>query len=164
MSKILSGKAGATGFIVACEPNRISYSILRQYLRQCKNTVALNIGLGNIADSVRMLSMQGITDRAAGIQSAGHASKVLKVACRFTTLDMLVYELKLAKIDVLIIDAEGAELEIIEGSEHTIRHSSSLVLLVELHPRLNTNVVQETLCKLSSWGYTGEVLDTSPIP
>ena len=43
LAKALSKRAGASGRLISCEPNRVSYAILKQNLKRCGNAAVLHV-------------------------------------------------------------------------------------------------------------------------
>lgn len=152
LTKLLSRRVGETGWVISCEPNPISYSIAKQNLNRAKNTTVLNVGVWR-RNSPRIMQTIGLTDSGASQYFQRSGSQVMHFRAHFVTLDWLLRDLKIARLDALIIDAEGSELEIIEGGGDVIRQSQKLVIQIELHPSLRRGVDARVKELLSSMGY-----------
>lgn len=57
-----------------------------------------------------------------------------KINVRMTTLDALVKQLGLSKVDVIKIDVEGVEPEVFEGMKETIANNPGLKIIIEYSP------------------------------
>ena len=69
------------------------------------------------------------------------------------TLDEFFSEHKTKKIDIIKIDAEGAEVEILKGARKTILEHHPRLILIENHHYLKLSLVDETRAIMSSYGY-----------
>lgn len=54
------------------------------------------------------------------------------------TLDNIIIDLKLEKLDLIKIDAEGSELDVLNGSENNISRFKHIIILA-IHPPLIIN-------------------------
>ena len=106
-------------------------------------------------DSVQILTMQGPADGAASA-CASSKNNYLTIFCNFTTVDHLIAHLQIKKLDKLVIDVEGGEVEVLEGSVETLT-SMKPEILVELHPEVRVNVVKQVVDKLNTHGFRGTV-------
>lgn len=152
LTKLLSSRVGKTGRVISCEPNPVSYSIAKQNLKRAENTTVLNVGVWR-SNSPRIMQTVGLTDSAASQYSQRSRVPVMRFRAHFVTLDWLLRNLNITRLDTLIIDAEGSELEIIEGGMGVIRRSQELAIQIELHPSLRRGVDARVMELLSSLGY-----------
>ena len=113
---------GTTGKVIAIEPSPENYELLR---RNCE-------GLANVV-LVRkaVMSMNGI-GRLYYSRSAAANSLVTRweryVEVPTITLDDLVDELGLDKVDIIKVDAEGAELDVLMGAQNVLAKGTRLVI------------------------------------
>jgi hypothetical protein len=108
--------------------------------------------------------MQGPADSGASVYARAKRGNSLGVKCHFTTLDQLLSIFKLpkrAKLDVIIIDVEGAEIEVLEGANDTLNSMKTWVL-IEFHPKVKTQIVQEGVDKLTRYGYKNAIFSVGP--
>lgn len=68
------------------------------------------------------------------------SSKISKVKVRLLTIDEMVLELNLPKVDVIKIDVEGVEPQVFEGMQETIRNNPTLKIVMEYSPFLYDHV------------------------
>jgi hypothetical protein len=67
-----------------------------------------------------------------------HRAAHVDIVC--TTLDSILYEEGWAPISMIKIDIEGGEVPALEGMTETCSRSANLHLIIELHPRLLSEV------------------------
>lgn len=73
---------------------------------------------------------------------------------RTITLDALIEELKIEKIDLLKIDCEGAEVQVIAGAEASLRTGKIKQMVVEFHPNIiGSKACEELHEKILSMNY-----------
>ena len=56
------------------------------------------------------------------------------------TLDSVLSENDINRVDMIKIDVEGAEMEVLAGAEKTLSENTDLVLLLDLHPHMGVDV------------------------
>jgi len=111
--------------VVSIEPQKDNFQILKKNisLHKLDNVISMNFAL---SDS------EGDATLYLANHSGGHSllfmpwSVSRKEVVHTRTLDGIVDELKLDKIDFIKIDAEGAEMHILRGSEDTLKKTSYL--------------------------------------
>ena len=156
-SLVASRCVGDSGKVLAVEPNPPMAGQVRQNVRRS--------GLRNIAVAETACT-DSVEERELFIGNAyntGNSSlsrenlawtKSVKVAC--TTVDRLVEEYQLHRVDLVKIDVEGAELQVLRGMRDTLARFRPKVV-TELSPRLlegfsiTLDTVQEHLTRQ---GYT----------
>jgi len=155
LTRLLSQAVGREGIVVAVEPNPLVYWILRLGLRSSMNVKTMNVGIWKAGKGREMLwfGVDLFNTRGASIKTDYGAS--IGTMCRFISLDDLVSSLGLAKIDYLLIDAEGAESDVIDGGMHTLRATFPRVL-VECHTTVTDGVVGSVSARLEGMGYERE--------
>jgi len=121
--------------VVAVEPNPINYLLLRKnlVLNKIKNCIPVRCALSNY-DGTAYLYLSKFSDlHSLHKDRLDVALDIIPIQTR--TLDKLALrELKLNKIDLVKIDAEGAEVEILEGMKETIERYKP-ILIVEVFQR-----------------------------
>lgn len=143
---VLQGMQGARVF--SFEPNPESYGRLLQ-----------NVAANNLSERVRVFptalggehgmgSLQVIEGGTTGgvVKPLDVGASASGVAVAIATLDEVVATLPGLSIDLLKIDAEGAEVEILHGGERTLDHVQRII--VEYHSRDLLKQVREIVaCK-----------------
>lgn len=151
-------RVGPTGTVVALEPS------LREYTRLNQNLLL------NSFDQIRAVRAAAWRDegemtlRVAEDAHAGHNTLgrfVYKTAAvsdevvRTVRLDTLVAELGIKHVDVMKIDAEGAETAVVEGAAGLIERDQPVLLLEVSDSQLRTldSSQHELLGLIRGWGY-----------
>jgi FkbM family methyltransferase len=122
---------GGGGQLIAVEPDPHNVSILRN-----------NIQLNALADVV-LVQECAVSDKACRAQlfSEGSQSRLLSgngaelsscLDIRVSTLRDIIQELTIQKVDLLLVDVEGAELPVLRGFPWDMMRPS--MLLCEMHP------------------------------
>jgi FkbM family methyltransferase len=121
--------------VVAVEPNPINYFLLKKNLtiNKVKNCIPVRCALSNY-DGTAYLYLSKFSDLHSLHKDRLDVAKGI-IPIQTRTLDTLALrELKLNKIDLVKIDAEGAEVEILEGMKETMERYSP-ILIVEVFQR-----------------------------
>jgi len=122
------------GKVIAVEPSPINYALLKINIKinNCRNIIPVNIALGDTTGNViLMLTKSTIGDfvKSSDYLSQLHRLKdVIGIAnVKIDTIDNLIRELKLERVDFIKIDVEGFELKVLKGATFTLK---------EMKPRL----------------------------
>ncbi|QBI52897.1 FkbM family methyltransferase [Streptomonospora litoralis] len=140
----LADLAGPGGRVVAVEPLPGPAAFLRSAaralgagnVRVLRRALAAEEGAGTLSLPVRRgLPVHGRAFLTAGAQGAGPNAEFgaeRTVTTPVTTLDSLVGELGLDRLDFVKADVEGAELAVLDGGRQTLRtHRPALLLEIE---------------------------------
>jgi FkbM family methyltransferase len=142
---------GNSGRVIAIEPAPQNFSLLQKSiaLSGYSNTIALPIALSD-------------RDGSAGLQILGRSTEhtlaplkvtdLPRVVVETRTLDSVVAEQKLSRVDMLKIDVQELEIEVIRGAERTLRDNPHLVMLLDLPKRIEMRRVIAEL--LAPYGFT----------
>ena len=113
---------GEEGRVIAIEPSPENYDLLA---RNCE-------ALFNVTLVKKAVMATTGTGRLYYSKSAAANSLVIRwkryVEVETITLDELVEELGLDKVDMIKLDAEGAELEVLKGATETLRKGTRLAI------------------------------------
>jgi len=126
LTMLISAIVGSTGKVIAIEPNPLSYAILSFHCRRSSNVIRLGLAVGAF-EGEASLFLSGPTDKAASLLSG--SSNPVRIGVKLSTLDVLIERLGLVP-DVVFIDAEGAELDVLNGAHKTLDSSVSLVVVL----------------------------------
>lgn len=125
---ILANKC-KNGLIIAVEPNPYHFELLKKgvEINGFKNIILINKALSDkegIADFyMGDKHLEGSTlFKDKMIKELGHGISFEKISIDVTTLDKLCDELGINKIDILKLDAEGAEFRILKGAERIFKN------------------------------------------
>src|SRR5262249_54799449 len=116
-----SALTGPSGKVFAFEPAPGNISHLQKHLEinRCNNVSVLDLALSDHDGVARF-------DQHAG-SGTGHLSPDGQIEVRTTSLDAL--SARLPAPQVLKIDCEGAEVQVLQGGEKTIRSSQPAIFL-----------------------------------
>ncbi|MFO1046631.1 MAG: FkbM family methyltransferase [Geminicoccaceae bacterium] len=131
-SLLLSRLAGESGQVDAFEPEPSNLTLLRANLRMngCANVRVHPVALADIPGRRELYLCRS----NRGDHRLGHAPERDRIAVPVTTADLLLGT-QSAKIDLVKIDAQGAEELVLVGMRRLIeQHRHSLTLLLELCP------------------------------
>jgi len=124
---LASEKVGGEGKVVAIEPEPKNY---RQLIKNIKmnnfqNVILARLALSDYCGSGKLY-----------LHSFGDPSLVFKedknsyIKVKVKTLDNLLEELDLKRIDIIKIDAEGSEIPILKGAEKTLKANPNIKIIV----------------------------------
>ena len=82
--------------------------------------------LSDQSDWHSLLNLEGVCNKG---------NTVIKVR----TLDGILDETNQAKVDMIKIDVEGAELQVIKGAKETLLNNESIIILLDVHPQRGIN-------------------------
>jgi len=167
---ILSSQVvGPSGRIVAVEPNPETVPRLRKNLAlsRASNVVVQDVActdkettLTFYQASIRNTGASSISESNAGI--ADHAETARSVKVRGRTLDSIVQELALRRVDFVKIDTEGAEVQVLRGMKNTLAKYHPHMLIEVRQPLLHNmgTSVEELRAVLHDSGYVGRRMPT----
>lgn len=120
-------KVGKNGKVIAIEPEPKNYEQLVKNIKlnNFKNVIPKNIALSN-HENVEKLYLDFYTTSHSLIKKENNP--YMKV--RVTTLDNLLEEIGLDKVDFLKIDTEGVELKILKGAEKTLKKNPKIKMAI----------------------------------
>ena len=143
-----SFKVGREGKIIAIEPEMENFKKISENLALNKidNVILVNIG---ISDS------NGEEDFFIHQSYGSHSffrpeSFIDKIRIKVKTLDSLLDELKIDKVDMIKIDTEGAEMKILKGAKETLANNPKIKMAIAAyHYPKETEEVVNYLKKLN---------------
>ena len=118
--------------VLAFEPVAASFARLEENRRAnaVANVAAFRLALGDAESTARMALPPAANGGSAHLSAEGES---VGERVRVTTLDRVVEDERLPRVDVVKIDVEGAEVEVLRGARRTLERFRPL-LLVELNP------------------------------
>jgi FkbM family methyltransferase len=152
-TKKLSQGVGSDGQVFAFEPNPQSREQLLEKLATEKNVTVLPVALGSRCESVNFLLSRG----RSRVVSDSSCSDVAIV--RMETGDAIVRLEEAASPNLIKIDAEGLELDILQGLRQTLESPALRAVFIEVHFQLlaerypTENVPAEIVALLKSCGF-----------
>ena len=134
---LFSRLAGPEGCVICLEPFEGSYRRLMKTKNRLglDNVIALNKGVWNESGRFPLEIFQDtVACRLhSGNATAGKASDAVTIEC--TTIDELVEELNLRRVDLIKMDIEGAEIEALQGARNTLAEFRPQVAIASYHHR-----------------------------
>lgn len=148
---LASRLVGASGTVVACEPEPLNASYLRRHVQanRLENVTILEIAVGREQGTVGFTRGKG--------RGRGHMAEDGELTVPVRTLDAVVAELALEPAH-LKIDVEGAEADLLHGALETVRRFRPLIFLAT-HGR---DVHEESCVLLRGEGYELSSIDGRP--
>jgi FkbM family methyltransferase len=102
--------------VIALEPDKSNFALLEFNTRKCSNLITLNKAVW-IKDEMVFLEDPGVKTNSFVFKKTGGSEKENKIPA--ITLDTLIKEFNISRIDLLKIDIEGVEKEIfLHGDVH----------------------------------------------
>lgn len=132
-SILVARAVGSNGRVLAIEAHPRNYRLLSRniLLNKLSNISALNIAAWNANGEVKL--------HAAGV-SVSHSLKVNhhlgEIEVRARMMDDVVREFGLPRVDLVKIDTEGAEIEVLQGMQNTLK---------KYHPKMIVEVWNKNL-------------------
>jgi len=118
---------GSTGKVIAVEPLPSNLAYLKRNLKSCPNTRIAQMALSNYLGNGKLYSSPS-TAAHSMTYIRKHFTKV-----RVTTLDKLVKELGLPRVDYIKMDAEGSDLSVLKGAKTTLQKYSPVLSMACYH-------------------------------
>ena len=121
-------KVGNTGKVIAIEPEPKNYKQLLENieLNNFQNVIPKNIALLNHKGSEKLY----LSSSPGSHSLIFHEDKNSYIEVPVKTIDKLLEELDIKKVDIIKIDAEGAEAPILKGAEKTLKINPNLKIIV----------------------------------
>ena len=128
-----SAKVGGEGRVIAVEPSPRELARLRRNV-EMNNARTVEIVEAALAEQPGVLSLQVAEDEHSGQNTVGaFAYEGVKTTTttevEATTIDDIVRQHALAKIDVIKLDIEGAEIRALRGADTVLREMRPLLLV-----------------------------------
>jgi len=148
--------------VIAVEANPDTFKILQKNIELNKTSNIIPINKA-IYDSTGYQNLQIFGDKS-GMSSMvmNYEDKSDSIKVKTETLDRLVDNLKLKKVDWIKIDVEGAEYNVLKGAKQTILlNKERIKLIIELHGEKNSILVKKMLSEDFQLFY--EMLDNNHV-
>lgn len=122
-------KTGGTGKVIAVEPELKNYENLLANinLNNFKNIIPVKIGLSD-HNGLEKLFINSCSTSHSLLPERSNTSSFKEIQVK--TLDKLLEELNIKKIDAIKIDAEGSEMAILEGAKKILENNPSAKIIV----------------------------------
>lgn len=147
---LASKKVGIGGKVIAIEAETNNFNQLKKNidLNEIKNVIPINIALSDFNGEKDFFITKG--SGCHSFSPTPGQEIIDKIKIRVKSLNSLMKELNIEKIDLLKIDAEGAELEILKGAkEILIRNPQMKMVIAAYHYPKETSEVIKYLKELN---------------
>jgi FkbM family methyltransferase len=151
-----AGQIGEQGKVVAVEPNAENFNLLsvNREINKLTNVVTVNAAISDYDGKASLYSRTGHSGGFSIVEQHSQSS----VSVEVFTLDDLLSQLGINRIDFLKIDAEGAELQIIKGGSKVLSESDAKIVVAAYHPEDDP---QEITRVLESFGFKTKITSES---
>lgn len=127
----MSDLVGETGKIIAIEPNPDNFYYLKKNIEKnnLKNIIPLNIGVWSSKRKMNLTSNKygSLLEYLQKSDDLKYCQS--KINVELNTIDNIVLDLKLEKINLIKMDIEGAEIEAIKGAKNALTRSKNICLI-----------------------------------
>ncbi len=132
---LLASRLAEGGRVVAVEPVEDTSEALRCMceLNGLGNVTLVQAALSSAPGEMAIHVSPQYPDWSTGVPERMSAKPGSKVTVRVTTIDALVRELDLPRVDLIKIDVEGMEREVIMGARETIQAYQPVILASAYH-------------------------------
>ncbi len=158
MTVISSQLSAPGGKVYAFEPSPSTFGLLQQVLALNSgyaNVVPVHMAISNTSGSIRFYLSSDLGSNSNSLVEKHHLKReAIDVNC--TTIDAFAKKEAIALIHLLKIDAEGSELQVLQGAKEVLQNHRPKVILA-IHPRLirnNANEPKELFELITSLKYT----------
>jgi len=131
---LASRKVGRRGKVIAFEPSPRERRYLKRHLKlnRCANVVVEETALGNHSGEADFYLVDGTESGCNSIRLPDVAQPVQRLRVRLDQVDAYLERNRIETVDFMKLDAEGAELQILEGAERLLTHVPRPVILAEV--------------------------------
>jgi FkbM family methyltransferase len=135
---------GRRGKVIAFEPSRRERRRLLRHVRvnTCWNVIVEAFALGDQAGDANLFLVEGAQDWCNSLRPPAVNGQTETSRVSVERLDDALWRLRVDAVDFVKLDAEGAELSVLQGAGEFLRRASRPVILAE---------VQDIRAK--AWGY-----------
>ena len=137
-----SKAAGKEGKVVSIEPNESNLIDIRRIIRlhRLKNVVVIPKALWN-----KKSEMNFYCHSSLGSHSLVDKRNVKEIEeIKVDTMDNILKDLKIDKVDFIKMDIEGAEIEALEGAKETLRNNDVKLAIASYH-KINGQPTYKTI-------------------
>jgi len=149
-------KVGEQGKVIAVEPELNNFSQLTRNLEinKIKNVIPINLALSDFNGKGDFFISKGSGCHSIFLREGEDI--INKIQIRIKTLDVLLEELKIKRVDLLKIDAEEAELKILKGAEKTLFKNPQMKIIIAAYH--SPNEAQEVIKYLSKLNFDPKII------
>jgi len=157
-SLLASGLVGRRGRVIAFEPSPRECRRLTTHLRvnRCRNVRVEPCAVANESGEADFFVVDGYRDWGNSLRPPAIPEPIRRVRVPVRRLDDMLAECGVERLDFIKLDAEGAELEVLEGAKKLLQSPPRPALLVEvqdLRTRPWGYAAREITQLLARWNY-----------
>lgn len=130
---LASRKVGRSGRVLAFEPSARERVRLQKNLRlnRCRNVTLFPVALGSVEGTADLFVVDGSADFCNSLRPPAVQADTQTVRVQVSSLDCLLANIAVSRVDFLKLDIEGGELEALRGATHLLA-THRPVLMVEV--------------------------------
>jgi FkbM family methyltransferase len=131
---LVSKGVGRRGKVIAFEPSRRERRRLLRHLRvnACWNVVVEGCALGDEVGEADLFVVRGCQDWCNSLRPPAVEEGTETIQVCVERLDDVLWRLQVDAVDFIKLDAEGAELSVLQGARELLRGGSRPVILAEV--------------------------------
>ncbi len=129
-------KAGSKGKVIAFEPNKQNMKILKMNcdVNKLNNVIFIEKGLWSKKDTLEFFESHRPGEHSLIHTDEQHEKfNTSSTKIEVDTIDNILNELKLDKVNFLKMDIEGAEYEALKGAENSLLKQNDIKMIIEIH-------------------------------
>jgi FkbM family methyltransferase len=132
---VASTRVGASGTVVAFEPSPRERKRLERHLRlnHCQNVRVVPMALGLGPGRAQLHLVEGAEDYCNSLRPPVVASRTRPVPVEVTSLDAFLAKARIARVHLVKLDIEGAELDALKGATKLLGTQPRPLLMVEAY-------------------------------
>jgi FkbM family methyltransferase len=132
---LASRKVGTQGKVIAVEASLRERKRLNRHLRinRCKNVTVESHALGELEGTAELYLVCGTETGCNSLRRPNVAEPTECVSVSVESLDCMLQEHKIERVDFIKMDVEGAELSVLKGANHLLNLCPRPVILVEVY-------------------------------
>jgi FkbM family methyltransferase len=142
---LASLRVGSGGRVISFEPSPRERKRLGRNIRfnKCKNVQVEPVALGKSAGKSDFFLVQGYSDYCNSLRPPAVEDQTRRIQVEMTSLDDYFSRSRLAEVDFIKLDAEGAEVDILSGARN----------ILEVGKRRPVLLVEVSDTRTKPWGY-----------
>ena len=144
-------KVGPKGLVLTTEPdpNNFIYLYANKKINDANNVFLLNIALASYVGKTKLFAATPTSHSIVKSFALAHGGTGSFIEVNCQTLDKVISDWKLRRIDLLNLDVEGAAFEIIKGSRNALKAKLIKRIKIEIEDNKELSLITRFLRKFS---------------